>query len=107
MSDTMLNVSYGDVKSLKNVLNTYHSLCELAGRGNANAIAIKLDIENMLMEGETPLTEQKAYILKLYYIEGYTQLEIAKRLNITQEAVSYAMSTATKTLSTYWRSQGE
>ena len=107
MSHTLLNVKYSDIKSLKSVLAIYNNLESLACAGNSDAIAIKLDIENMLGEGTSPLTTQKAEIMRLYYIQGYTQLEIARYLDITQEAVSYAINTALKILVKYWVNKGE
>ena len=102
----LLNINYSKPSALKRIFSIYHTVGGLAMSGQSDAIAIKLDVEAMLKD-DVIISKQKAQAIKRYYLEGYTQPEIAETLGVTQVAVSYLVNSGIKELCKYWSNLGE
>lgn len=102
----MLNIKYSNRKQLKNILSIYSKLEAQEYRGNTDALAIKMDIDFMLTSGNI-INEKKSKCLKMYFIEGYSQQDIAKKLNMTQAGVNLCLKTSIDNIVNYWIEKGE
>lgn len=103
IAHNLLNLAYTNVQQLKNILLLYADFRSLAETGNVDALAVYLDIEFMLSEDGPIHSAKRRKIFLLYFICGYTQVEIAEILNITQKAVSYNLTEGLKELTLYWK----
>ena len=108
MSDAhnLLNISYAKPVTLKRAFAIYPTLAEIASKGQSDAIALKIDIEKMLQD-DVIISSSKAQAIKKYYLQGYTQPEIAEQLDVSQVAVSYIINSGIKELCKYWSNLGE
>lgn len=99
----LLELAYTNTKQLKNILSLYSDFRSLAEKGNVDALAVYLDIEYMLGESGIIQSSKRREIFKLYFVLGYTQVEIADVLNITQKAVSYNLTEGLKEITAYYK----
>lgn len=103
IAHNLLNLAYTNTKQLKNILALYLEFKSLAEKGNVDALAVYLDIEFMLSDEGPIRSDKRRKIFMLYFVCGYTQVEIAEILNITQKAVSYNLTEGLKELTLYWK----
>ena len=99
----LLELAYTNTKQLKNILSLYSDFRSLAEKGNVDALAVYLDIEYMLGESGIIHSPKRREIFKFYFVLGYTQVEIADILNITQKAVSYNLTEGLKEITAYYK----
>lgn len=102
----MLDIKYSNTKQLKNLLNIYSKLEAQELRGNSDAIALKVDLDFMLTPNNI-LNEKKIKLLKLYYIKGYSQQEIAELVGMTQTGVNSNLKSSINALAEYWSKRGD
>lgn len=74
--------------------------------GNADALAIKVDLDFMLTP-DNILSKKKVELLKLYYVEGYSQQDIADKIGMTQTGVNSNLKSSINILTEYWEKRGD
>ena len=75
------------------LLQNIHYIREMRfTRGDYDASILLIDFVDSLHEAE--LTDRQKFVLQLIFIEGKSQYEVARKLNITQQAVSDHINSA-------------
>jgi len=86
----MNQFDYANMNNIRSALAMFNVLEDKMYKGNASAQAIILDINNAMEQ--LPKIERQC--INKYYFEGYTQIEIAWQLNISQRLVSGHITSA-------------
>lgn len=102
MNDGLLNLKYSDVKTLRFLLKSYYKLESAVEKGNANAIAIKADIDYMLNENNNITKKDNIEAIKKVYLEDLAQTEVADIFGVAQETISYRITQGIKQIAEYW-----
>jgi RNA polymerase sigma factor (sigma-70 family) len=75
-------------KTVGALLNSIHRLRAKRLDGDIRVATILLDLTDAIETA--PLTETEASVLRLRYVDELTQAEVARRLKMSQQAVSKA-----------------
>lgn len=76
---------YTNSKSIKMILKNFNTFKAAAAQGNYTALVILMDIQNALQHLEN---RRQQYCITQCLVYGYTQAEIARKLNICHSTVS-------------------
>ncbi|WP_066503691.1 sigma factor-like helix-turn-helix DNA-binding protein [Abyssisolibacter fermentans] len=92
-------ISYNNKKCIQGLLRFYYAL-KVTNEFNPNfeLVCILIDIDNSLCAAE--LTTKQKIVINLY-MKGFTEKQIGKKLNITQQAVNKHINLTCKKISDY------
>jgi hypothetical protein len=100
----MKSADYSEPSTFRRLFLSYFWICDKCESGDQVAMAIKIDLDNMLgLNGmdKTPLEEREIEVLKTYLIAGYTQEEVGKKFDLHQTTIGYIVDCSLDAISEY------
>jgi len=91
---------------LKKALRAMPSVREQRSVDDVTNLAISIDLDDFISKREPGyLTEYQYLVLTRVLFEGYSEIELAEELKVSQQAISYAMTTSLNKISSYLLNQ--
>lgn len=95
---------YSKPSVIRRLFLSYFWLKDKCESGDQVAMAIKMDLDNMLGKSgveNSPLDEREIAILYDYLINGYTQEEVGKKFDLHQTTIGYIVDCSLERISEY------
>lgn len=87
---------------LKRALRAMPSIREQRSVDDITNLAVSMDLDDFIHHREPGyLTEYQYTVLTRVLFEGYSEIELAEELGVSQQAISYAMTTSLNKISSY------